>query len=135
MPKRVKQPHGGETHQWLPGESGNINGRPRKLVSSVLKGMKDSGVEAVSALQVAEVMETMLNATKAELVQTAQDDTQPFLLRIVAKELLSKQGWFVLSGMLDRAHGKAAQRNTSDQNAQGDRRTIIELPGGLSIDL
>lgn len=135
MPKRVKQPHGGETHQWLPGESGNLNGRPRKLVSSVLKGMKDVGVEPVSAIQVAEVMETMLNATKAELVATANDETQPFLVRIVAKELLSKQGWFVLSSVLDRAHGKPAQRTSQDHQAHEARRTIIELPGGLSIDL
>lgn len=135
MPKAIKQAHGGEIHQWLPGESGNPNGRPRKLVSSVLKGMKTAGVEPVSAAQVAEVMETMLNATKNELLATAQDESQPFLIRIVAKELLSKQGWFVLSSMLDRAHGKAAQRNSPDQYAQPDRRTTIELPGGLTLDL
>ncbi len=97
--------------------------------------MKEAGVEPVSAIQVAEVMETMLNATKAELVATAQDETQPFLLRITAKELLSKQGWFVLSSMLDRSHGKPSQRSSADLYTQADRRTIIELPNGLSIDL
>jgi hypothetical protein len=135
MPRREKQPHGGTIQFWLPGESGNRKGRPRKLVSGVLKGMKEAGVEPVSASQVAEVMETMLNATKDELLATAQDAEQPFIIRLVAKELLSKQGWFVLSSMLDRAHGKPGQRNAPDQGSSPENRTTIELPGGLTIDL
>ena len=138
MPRKVKQPHGGEVNQWLPGESGNPKGRPRKLVSSVVKGMRDAGLERVTASQVADTMELMLNATKDELTACAMDESQPFLLRLVAKELLSKKGWLVLNDVLNRAHGKptwAPEMKVADTDAKELRRTTIELPGGLTLDL
>lgn len=99
--------------------------------------MREEGLERVSAAEVEEVMETLLNCTNEELKSTSKEDSLPYLVRIIAKELLSnKRGWAVLNDVLDRAHGKAHHRQKAEDHfSSADKRTTITLPGGLSIDL
>lgn len=137
MARVVKQKHGGELHEWEPGESGNPKGRPRKLVSKVLKALKESGVERISASEVAEAMETLPNLSGKELVELGMDEEQPYMLRLIAKELLDSNGWKVLQDMLDRAHGKS-KTNTDDgfEPPPTDEESVeIELPGGKRISI
>lgn len=113
MAKRVKQVHGGELTPFEPGESGNPYGRPTKLVSQVLKDLKEAGAEAVSPSQVSDVITVLLNLPVEMVRKIAEDKKLPILIQRTARRFAgsSDKDWdWILSNNLDRAHGKALQR-------------------------
>ena len=83
--KRVKQPHGGEVNRFEPGESGNPYGRPTKLVSQVLKDLKEAGAEAVSPGQVSDVITVLLNLPVEMIRKIAEDKKLPILIQRTAR--------------------------------------------------
>lgn len=90
---------------WKEGESGNPNGRPKKLVSKVLDELKEEG-EQVSKSQVFDIYQIMISLTIPKLKEVAGDESKPALYRILAKEILGKKGFEAIEKMLDRANGK-----------------------------
>jgi len=107
--KPKKQPHGGEIHLLEKGESGNPEGRPPRLLSTITAELKAKGYERATANQVADAFETLMNVPEDELVKMVKDTKSPMSLRIVGKAMVTAKGWEVLQAMLDRAHGKAKQ--------------------------
>ena len=109
MAKPKKQPHGGEIHLLEKGESGNPNGRPPRLLSTITAELKAKGYERATANQVADAFETLMNVPQDELAKMVKDEKAPMSLRIVGKAMLTAKGWEVLQAMLDRTHGKSKQ--------------------------
>lgn len=112
--KRVKQKHGGEINQAEKGDVLNPYGRPTKLVSQVLKDLKDAGAEAVSPGQVSDVISVLLNLPKEMIAKIAADQNLPILVQRTARRFVasSDKDWdWVLNTNLDRAHGKSMQRH------------------------
>ena len=94
-----------------PGESGNPNGRPRKLVSKIVKHLNDNGVENVTKEQVVGAIEVCLNLTEDELLSLSNDKTQPYLIQTIASHITdSKDSFHVLNFILERAFGKPDQK-------------------------
>lgn len=98
-----------EKNKWQKGQSGNPNGRPKKMVSTVIKKLRDDGYEEVTKDQVRSVYMHMLNLTISELKNKVNDPEQPALVKVVSKAILSNQGFEVIERILDRAIGKATQ--------------------------
>lgn len=98
---------------WEKGDpSPNPYGRPTKLVSQVLKDLKEAGAEAVSPGQVSDVISILLNLPKEMISKIAADQKLPILIQRTARRFVgsSDRDWdWVLSNNLDRAHGKARQ--------------------------
>lgn len=92
------------------GESGNLAGRPPKLLSTIVAELRAQGYERATANQVADAFETLMNVPEDELVKMVKDIKSPMSLRIVGKAMVTAKGWEVLQAMLDRAHGKAKQQ-------------------------
>ena len=67
-------------NQWLPGVSGNPNGRPRKFMTQ----MKDAGYKHSEIL---DTIKALLACTAAELKEVAQDPNGTILERTVAQAL------------------------------------------------
>ena len=61
MARPKKQPHGGEIHLLEKGESGNPEGRPPRLLSTITAELKAKGYERATANQVADAFETLMN--------------------------------------------------------------------------
>lgn len=90
-----------------PGESGNPNGRPRKMVSQVIDDLGDAGIEHVTKEQVRGAIETLLNCQKEDLMQYANDESHSILVRIVARHMIKAgDNERVFNWLLDRAFGK-----------------------------
>ena len=129
MAKPKKQPHGGEIHLLEKGESGNPEGRPPRLLSTITAELRSKGYERATANQVADAFETLMNVPQDELAKMVKDEKAPMSLRIVGKAMLTAKGWEVLQAMLDRAHGKAKQ--SMDMTTGGERLTVnINAPNG-----
>jgi len=92
-------------------ENINRNGRPRKLTTDILEDLESNGIQGVSAKQVQSIIEVMLNCTKTQLETYAGAKGQPYVINVMAQHLLDSKGSTkVLDSILDRAHGKATQR-------------------------
>ena len=109
MPRKVPQPHGGAIVHQNKGETGNPNGRPPLLLSTIVAELRAQGYERATAGTVADAFETLLNVPEDVLTEMVKDKTKPMSLRIVGKAMLTAKGWEVLQAMLDRVHGKAKQ--------------------------
>lgn len=96
-------------HPFEPGKSGNPNGRPRKVFSSIAEECQNAGFELVTPANVRELFEYMLALPLCEIKRLADDPENPALIRIVSKELQGPRAWQMLIEMLDRAHGKPKQ--------------------------
>ncbi len=128
MAKPKKQPHGGEIHLLEKGESGNPEGRPPRLLSTITAELKAKGYERATANQVADAFETLTNVPQNELADMVKDDKAPMSLRIVGKAMLTAKGWEVLQAMLDRAHGKAKQSMDHTTNGKEITVTFVDAP-------
>jgi len=93
-------------HQVKKGQVLNPNGRPKKLVSSILADLKNKG-ELVTRHMVTETYQVLMSLNEEQLKEITNDKEQPMINRIVAKEMLSKKGFDIIEKMMDRANGKA----------------------------
>lgn len=101
---------GGEVQVWQPGESGNPNGRPRKLVSHINKQLKEQGVEPVSDAQVKELLLLTFNLDEEDIKELAKDKSVPIVLRLMLRDIVSGDTARMRDFLFDRAFGKASQK-------------------------
>ncbi len=117
------EPKDGEATQFKKGESGNPYGRPPRMVSQILRDMKEDGMEAVTAGQVADVISVLLNYPVESVKKMAGDSKLPIIVQRTARRFAgaSDKDWdTVIEKALDRAHGKALQRKEVEHS--GDIR-------------
>ena len=113
---------------WESGQSGNPNGRPKRVVSSIISELREKGYDNVKPSQVENVFELLLNLPKDELLDLwgGKEDV-PILVATVARELTkSDKAYEVIEKMLDRAHGKATNKTQVEHSGK------VDLPAWLS---
>jgi hypothetical protein len=123
---------GNEKTAFEKGKSGNENGRPRKLVSTILADLKTKG-EIVSKSMVADAFQVLMSLTQKELTDIANDNDAAILMRITARELLGKKGFEAVAALLDRAHGKAMITQEIKQENTGDTIKVIFESTGVKL--
>jgi len=106
--EKGKVPNGAKPYK--KGQSGNPNGRPKKLVSAVIADLKAEGYEEVTASQVKEAYQLFIGLSRVKVVEIANDENQSMLFIRVARAILDNKGFDVIEKMLDRAHGKATNK-------------------------
>jgi len=77
------------------------------------------GCERVSRSQIIETYEVLLWLSEEDLRKIVNEKGYAMMLRIVAKKMLSDKGDEMLEKMLDRAHGKATQREETSMKVEG----------------
>jgi hypothetical protein len=107
--KQVPGKNGGTINQFEKGDTNN-GGRPPRLVSTIIRELKEAGYERVGPSSVLHAFELLMGLSEDKLKEYVGDKAQPMSIRIVSKAMLSARGWEVLQAMLDRAHGKAKQQ-------------------------
>jgi hypothetical protein len=88
----------------------NRNGRPRKLITDVIAELEKQGIKAATKPDIQDIYMRLINVEIPELEQIVKDTTQPVLVRIVGKNVLSGKGFDIIEKMLDRSIGKAEQK-------------------------
>jgi len=112
--KDVDGRNGGKIKQAEKGETGNPNGRPKKLVSSLIAQLKEEGYEGVTNGQISDVISLLLNLEKDRVKQLAEDAKQPIYVQRISRRLVTatdKEIGDFIDKQLDRAHGKPKQVN------------------------
>lgn len=106
------------------GETLNPNGRPPKVMTTILKEFAELGYKRVSPSEIIETYEFLLGMDLNRLKEIASDEKQPMMTRIVVKAMLSPKGAEMLDKMMDRAHGKAIQKSESKTDLTSDGKPI-----------
>ena len=88
----------------------NRNGRPRKMIADVIDELEKQGIKAATKPDIQDIYMRLINVEIPELEQIVKDPTQPVLVRIVGKNVLSGKGFDIIEKMLDRSIGKAEQK-------------------------
>jgi hypothetical protein len=124
--KQVPARNGGTLTRPDKGETANPNGRPRKLVSDVIKELENQGVKPVTKQEIQDVYMRLINLEMPDLESKVKDSKQPALVRIVGKAILSGKGYEVIERMLDRSIGKPDTKTDITTNNK-DINTNITL--------
>jgi len=112
MGELIPQDHGGAVNRYLKGESGNLNGRPRKWVSK----LKDKGYTKTEILDAIQVVMSMDSPALQEILN---DETNTILERTIAKALLEglrKGTLYSLETLTTRLHGMPKQEIEQNVN-------------------
>jgi len=101
----------GKETRFKKGQSGNPNGRPKKLVSAVIASLKEEGYEEVTSEHVKQVYQLLIGLDKERITEIKNDKEQSMLFRVVSEAILEEKGFEIIEKMLDRAHGKATNKS------------------------
>lgn len=124
MAKQVAQPHGGKINQFQKGESGNPNGRPKRIFSTLAEEFKEQGFESATPARIREVYEMLLGIPLTNIIEIAgspkdEDNQYPAIVRIVAAEMIGKRRFEMVQEMLNRVYGRPKQ--AVDVTSGGER--------------
>ena len=126
---------GGTPENLIPikkGERLNPNGRPRKLITDVIKQLEELGIKPATKPDIQDIYMRLINVEIPELEQIVKDSTQPVLVRIVGKSVLSGKGFDIIEKMLDRSIGKAMNSIDVNANVQSTNLTREEFLANLN---
>ncbi len=100
----------------------NINtvGLNRKSIASVNLDLEANGYKAANKQDIIDCYLRLINIDLKELGKMVAEDTQPAMVRIVGKAILSGKGFDVIEKLLDRGIGKAD--------------STLKLEGGISLE-
>ena len=84
--------------------------RPRTWVALLNVQLEELWIKPVTKQDIEVNYLSMLNLKEEHLKVLAEDDKQPMLIKILARNLLDKQGFDIAERMIDRGHGKAIQK-------------------------
>ena len=124
-------------HQYQKGESGNPQGRPKKVFSVIIAEMKERGIEPATPSNVADIYQYLLALPLSEIIKIAgspkEENDLPAIMRIAAKELIGKRGLEIMKEMLDRANGKP-KTSLELSNPDGTMKQTIIFSDGTTRD-
>ena len=112
----------------------NINrkGRPRKLITDVIAQLEEQGIKPATKTDIQDIYMRLINVDIPELEQIVKDSTQPVLVRIVGKSVLSGKGFDIIEKMLDRSIGKVPNSIDLNANVQSTNLTREEFLANLN---
>jgi hypothetical protein len=91
------------------GESGNPNGRPKKVETVLSEYFLSEHNLKLSKSQTQDIIKTILGKTKGELMELAKNDDLPFWVSLIAKKAtrdFEKGSIHILDVLFDRVYGK-----------------------------
>lgn len=93
------------------GETANRKGRPPKLATSIIRELKDQGVDRVDRSEVDELIARLQNLPRKKLLEFVKDEANtPIIVALIARGLSGAKGHeFMTRDLWDRAHGRPKQ--------------------------
>ena len=113
------------------------NGRPKKLISTINADLKGEGYTPAKQSEIVDAYLTLINLPMTRIIEIAKknNDNYPILFKLVAKEMLGKNGANMLEKILDRGIGKAMQSIEHSGEIKGSEPKINLLIDGKTFNL
>lgn len=135
MARKVQQKHGGAVNRFEKGDPGGP-GRPPKLATSIIRDLKEQGIDRVGRSEVDELIARLQNLPRKKLLEFVKDEANtPIIVALIARGLSGAKGHeFMARDLWDRAHGRPKQ--SVDLKEEGEvKHTITFRRGGKVITL
>jgi len=115
------------------GQSGNPNGRPKKIETILKEHFIAEHNLKLSKTQTQDIIRTILGKTRNELVEMAKNDELPFWISLIAKKAqrdFDKGSIHILDVLFDRVYGKPKEEleQTINEGAPTEFRITINDP-------
>lgn len=104
----------------------NKSGRPRSHFVKVNNSLKAEGYETVTKKDLIDLYSLLLQLDEAKVKELIKDPTAPYLVRLILKEFLGKNGVKVFQDMVNYVFGKATQNIKRDVEVR--EQAIFILP-------
>lgn len=104
---------------WKKGQSGNPNGRPKKIETIISEVFLSEQNLKLSKSQVQDIIKVILSKTRNELTDLANDDSLPFWIALIAKKAkrdFEKGSIHILDVLFDRVYGKPKEEVDTNIN-------------------
>lgn len=107
------------------GKSGNPNGRPKKLSTTIRAIPRDAQEKIYAVLYKA--LETQDKTEAAAILQRGAKELPQYgmIYQLAIKELLGKNGWSALNDILDRLFGKPKQITDTTLKTDSEENAIV----------
>jgi hypothetical protein len=107
----------------------NINrtGANRKSIATVNVDLEANGYKAASKQDIIDCYLRLINIDLKELGDMVKDDSQPAMIRIVGKAILSGKGFDVIEKVLDRGIGRPDNKTDITTNGNDINIPIIKF--------
>ncbi len=103
---------GGNPQNLIPAKKGEVRnpkGGPRKTINVINSELEAEGYTEASKQDILSCYLRLINTTIPQIEDMVKDKTQPALIRVVGKAILSGKGFDVIDKMLDRGIGRAPE--------------------------
>jgi hypothetical protein len=133
--RKVQQKHGGAVNRFEKGDPGGP-GRPPKLATSIIRDLKEQGIDRVGRSEVDELIARLQNLPRKKLLEFVKDEANtPIIVALIARGLSGAKGHeFMTRDLWDRTHGRPKQ--SVDLKEEGEvKHTITFRRGGKVITL
>ena len=115
------------------GQSGNPNGRPKKIETILKDHFLEEHNLKLSKTQTQDIIRTILGKTRKELVEMATNEELPFWIALIAKKAqrdFEKGSIHILDVLFDRVYGKPKEEveQTINDGAPSEFRITINDP-------
>lgn len=129
MARKVKGRNGGTLYALEKGETANPKGRPPKLATTVIRALKERGVDRVSRAEIDELIGRLQNLPRKELVELVKAGDTPAVVALIARGMLGAKGHeFLVRDLWDRQHGRPKQ--SVDVKEEGEVKHTIKFTRG-----
>jgi len=106
-------------------ENINKKGRPRKSFNTINKELKDKGITPLTKSHLIEAYELIFNSNEEDLKKIASDESTPYGLKLIIKELNDKKTRSkALADYRDYMFGKAKESRDITTNGENIDNTI-----------
>jgi hypothetical protein len=108
----------------------NKKGRPPKLIKQVNNELIKKGYKVPSRDEIVEAMLLILQMDFEQVKELANEKTKsdyPFFYKLIAKEVIGRNGGAALEKLLDRAFGKAQQFVDHTTDGEKIQPQVIQL--------
>lgn len=129
MAIKVPQKHGGAINRFEKGDTNN-GGRPPKLATTVIRELKERGVDRVSRAEIDELIGRLPNLPRKKLLEFVKDEANtPIIVALIARGLSGAKGHeFLVRDLWDRQHGRPKQ--SVDVKEEGEVKHTIKFTRG-----
>lgn len=135
MARKIPQPHGGAINRFEKGDTNN-GGRPPKLATSIIRELKEQGIDRVGRAEVDELIARLQNLPRKKLLRFVKDEANtPIIVALIARGLSGAKGHeFMTRDLWDRQHGRPKQDVKVEESGEV-KHTITFRRGGKVITL